>query len=98
MEEGFLLEKGHRDSLSSEIWVAGKPDENSFFGMSLKGKTAYDVKPFVAWHAVTSTPMHCGSDERGSPTQRLQQDGAWDFHRAICYAGLTGRNRPRNRH
>jgi hypothetical protein len=38
MEEGFLLEKGHRDSLSSEIWVAGKPDENSFFGMSLKGK------------------------------------------------------------
>jgi hypothetical protein len=46
MEEGFLLEKGHRNTLSSESWVAGKPDENSFFGMSLKGKTAYEVKTF----------------------------------------------------
>lgn len=46
MEEGFILEKGHYNTLSSETWVAGKPDENTFFGMSLKGKTAYDVKTF----------------------------------------------------
>lgn len=46
MEEGFLLEKGHHNTLSSQTWIAGKSDESSFFGMSLKGKVAYEVKTF----------------------------------------------------
>lgn len=44
MEEGFLLEKA--DVLSSETWVAGKPDKSLFSGLSLKSKIVYDVKTF----------------------------------------------------
>lgn len=45
MEEGFLLDKGHYNSLSSGSWVAGKPT-TSFFGMSLRGKVTYAVQTF----------------------------------------------------
>jgi hypothetical protein len=46
MEEGFLLEKGDGGILSSETWVAGKPEKSLFFGVSLKGKAVYDIKTF----------------------------------------------------
>ena len=46
MEEGFLLEKGHYNTLSSEVWVSGSPDEKSFLGMSIKGKITYNVRTF----------------------------------------------------
>lgn len=46
MEEGFLLEKGESPILSSETWVTGKPVKSVFTGLSLKGKTVYDVVTF----------------------------------------------------
>jgi ribosomal protein L37E len=46
MEEGFLLEKGDVGILSSETWVAGKPEKSFFSGVTLKGKAVYDVKTF----------------------------------------------------
>jgi hypothetical protein len=47
MEEGFLLEKGHYNDLSSEVWVSGSPDEKSFLGgITIKGKVTYNVRTF----------------------------------------------------
>lgn len=46
MEEGFLLEKGDGAMLSSETWVAGKATKSLLTGVSLKGKTVYDVATF----------------------------------------------------
>jgi len=45
-EEGFLLEKGDGPIVSSESWVAGKPEKSFFSGLTLKGKTVYDVATF----------------------------------------------------
>ena len=46
MEEGFLLEKGDGGILSSETWVEGKPVKSLLFGVTLKGRIAYDVRTF----------------------------------------------------
>jgi DNA-directed RNA polymerase subunit RPC12/RpoP len=46
MEEGFVLEKGDAGTLSSETWVAGKPDGSFFSGVSLRGKVVYDIVAF----------------------------------------------------
>jgi len=43
MEEGFLLEKGDLGISSPETWVGGKPDKRLISGVSLKGKTLYEV-------------------------------------------------------
>jgi ribosomal protein L37E len=45
MEEGFLLEKSDV-LLSSETWVAGKPEKSFLQGLKLKGRALYDVKTF----------------------------------------------------
>ena len=46
METGFLLEKGHYNSMSAQQWVAGVPDEKAFFGMSTRGKVTYQVQTY----------------------------------------------------
>lgn len=46
MEEGFLLEMGDFNTLSSQTWVAGTLEKSFFSGLSLKGKVVYDVKTF----------------------------------------------------
>lgn len=45
-EEGFLLEKGDGAMMSSETWVAGKPNKSLFTGLSLRGQTVYNVVTF----------------------------------------------------
>lgn len=47
MQEGYLLEKGHCNELSPEVWVAGSPSERTFLGrISIKGKVTYNVRTF----------------------------------------------------
>ncbi len=46
MEEGFLLEMGDGNNMSSQTWVAGKLEKSFLMGVKLKGKAVYDVKTF----------------------------------------------------
>jgi hypothetical protein len=46
MEEGFLLERGDGGVLSSEAWVAGKPEKSFLHGVRLKDKAVYEVRTF----------------------------------------------------
>jgi len=46
MEEGFLLEMGEGNCMSSQTWVEGKFERSFFMGAKLKGKAVYEVKTF----------------------------------------------------
>jgi ribosomal protein L37E len=46
MEEGFLLEMGDGNNMTSQTWVEGALEKSWFMGAKLKGRALYEVTTF----------------------------------------------------
>jgi hypothetical protein len=46
MERGFVLDRGHMDSLDLQKWVEGSPERSWWRGIKTHGKESYKVQTF----------------------------------------------------
>ena len=46
MEPGFVVDRGHRSSPATQVWVEGEPRKSFWSGLSLKGRAKHAVRTF----------------------------------------------------